>query len=83
MAFSVKEILDFLNNSFILVIGGALLKSIYILFKIGIQTNINTTDIKDLKEFTGYGRRKEDYYHGFRESGRSSRRKTKRKYNKS
>lgn len=56
-----KELFEFLNNSFVLLLGVALLKAIYQLFKMHIQTNENTKDIQILKDFIGYGKRKKDY----------------------
>lgn len=49
---------EFLNNSFVLLVAVALLKAIYQLFKMHIQTNENTKDIQQLKDFTGYGKKR-------------------------
>lgn len=71
---SFIEIMDFLNNGFILLIGTALTKAIFMLFKMHIQTNDNTKEIHNIKKFTGYYERSlED---GFGSSSKSPRGRT-------
>ena len=63
-AVTVQELFNFLNNSFVLVVAVALIKAVYVLFKMNIQTNINTKDIEKLQAFTGFHRRKGDNNNG-------------------
>lgn len=66
-----SQLLEFLNNSFILIVGTGLLKAIYTLFRMNIQTNENTKDIKELQNFTGLNERR--VTDGFRSSSKSAR----------
>lgn len=61
MEITLKEVIEILNNGFIIVIGTALLKAIYILFRMNVQTKENSKDIENLEYFVGFrGRRKTD-----------------------
>jgi len=67
----IIEILELLDNAFVLILGTALLKAIYVLFKMVIQTNRNTEDIAELQDFCGLKNRRLD--DGYRSSSQSPR----------
>ncbi len=53
MELTWKELFDFLNNSFILLLAVGLIKAIYLQIKVAIQTHNNTRDIVEIKKFIG------------------------------
>lgn len=53
MELSFKDILEFLNNSFVILLAVSLIKAIYLQIKVAIQTHNNTQDIAEIKRFIG------------------------------